>query len=97
MTRKVTFMLDEETIRRLHSASERLRKSESEIVREAIGEYHERVGRMGETEKQRFLTVIRELAPTVPHRSVEDVDNEIAEIRAARRAGGRGGARRGGR
>ncbi len=95
MARKVTFTLDEETIRRLQFASERLRKPQNEIVREAIGEYHERTGRMSETEKQRFLSVIREFAPTMPERSTRDVDNEIEEIRTARRTGGRGGVRRG--
>ena len=93
MARKVTFTLDDETIRRLQSASERLRKPKSEVVREAIGEYHDRVGRMSEVERQRFLAVIRELAPTIPQRSARDVDNEIAEIRAARRGGGRRGGR----
>ena len=93
MARKVTFTLDEETIQRLQSASERLRKPKSEVVREAIGDYHDRIGRMSEAERQRFLAVIRELAPTIPRRSVRDVENEIAEIRAARRGGGRRGRR----
>jgi predicted transcriptional regulator len=97
MARKVTFTLDDETIRRLQLASERLRKPQSEIVRDAIGEYHERTDRMSEAEKQRFLAVIREFAPTVPERPVQDIENEIEEIRAARRSGGRGGARRGNR
>lgn len=97
MARKVTFTLDDETIRRLQATSEQLQKPKSEIVREAIGEYHERVGRMSEAERLRFLAVIRDLVPSIPRRPLREVENEIAEIRAARRAGGRGGARRGSR
>jgi len=94
MVRKVTFTLDDETVRRLQSASERLRKPKSEIVREAIGEYHDRVGRMSETERQRFLAVIRDLVPSTPRRPLRDVEHEIEEIRTARRAGGRAGSKR---
>jgi metal-responsive CopG/Arc/MetJ family transcriptional regulator len=97
MARKVTFSLDDETIRMLQSTSERLRKPKSEVVRDAIGEYHERVGRMSETERQRFLAVIRDLVPSIPRRPLREVETEIAEIRQARRDGGRGGARRGSR
>ena len=46
MATKVTFTLDDQTIRRLESAAERLRKPKSEIVREAIGEYRESIGRL---------------------------------------------------
>ena len=94
MARKVTFTLDDETIRRLQVVSERLRKPKSEIVREAIGEYHDRAGRMSEAERQRFLSVIRDLVPSIPRRPLREVENEIEEIRNARRSGGRGGSRR---
>jgi predicted DNA-binding protein len=93
MATKVTFTLDEQTIRRLESAAERLRKPKSEIVREAIGEYHERIGRLSEAEKQRLLRVIRDLAPTVPRRRPGEVEREIEEVRTARRSGGRRGSR----
>jgi Ribbon-helix-helix protein, copG family. len=95
MVTKVTFTLDEATIRRLRSASDRLGTSKSQIVRDAIADFHEGMGRLSETEKQRLLRVIRELAPAVPTRSTSEVEREIAEIRMARRNGGRGGTRRG--
>jgi len=91
MARKVTFTLDDETIERLESASERLHKPQSEVVREAIGAYHERVGLLSETEKQRLLRVLHDLAPTIPQRPLSEVTKEIEEVRAARRAGGREG------
>jgi hypothetical protein len=97
MATKVTFTLDEPTIRRLRLASERLNKSKSEIVRDAIADFHEGIGRLSETERQRQLRVIRDLVPSIPLRPLKDVQNEIAEIRSARQSGGRGGIRRGSR
>jgi hypothetical protein len=94
MARKVTFTLDDETIRRLQSASERVRKPKSEIVREAVADYHDRIGRMSEAERQRFLSVIRDLVPSIPRRPLREVEEEIEAIRSARRAGGRGGTKR---
>lgn len=94
MARKVTFTLDEETIERLQSASDQLRKPKSEVVREAIDAFHERVGRLSDTEKQRLLRVIRDLAPAIPQRPLSEVTKEIEDVRTARRAGGREGTRR---
>jgi hypothetical protein len=97
MVKKVTFTLDDITIHRLNTASERLRKPKSEVVRDAIADYHDRAGKLSEVERQRMLRVIRDLAPTIPPRPPGDVEKEIAEIRLARRGGGRVGARRGSR
>jgi predicted transcriptional regulator len=97
MATKVTFTLDEPTIRRLQAASEQLKKPKSQIVRDAISDLHEGLGRLSETERQRQLRVIRDLVPSIPLRPQQDVDHEIAEIRSARRSGGRGGNRRGSR
>ena len=95
MVKKVTFTLDEPTIRRLQLSSERLNKSKSEVVRDAIADFHEGIGRLSETERQRQLRVIRDLVPSIPLRPLGDVEKELAEIRSARRSGGRGGSRRG--
>lgn len=89
MVRKVTFTLDDRTIRRLADAAERLKKPKSEVVRDAIADYHERVGRLSESERLRLLKIIDEIAASPPTRSQKEVESEIAEIRAARRAGGR--------
>ena len=89
MARKVTFTLDEETIRRLALTAERLKKPKSEVVREAVTEYHERTGRLSEAERQRLLKILDRMAHAKPTRPQHEVDEEIAEIRAARRGGGR--------
>jgi hypothetical protein len=86
---KVTFTLDEKTVGKLQDASKRLSKPKSEIVREAVIDYHARIGRLGERERQRLLRALDELAPLVPNRTRADVDRELRGIRLARRSGGR--------
>jgi predicted DNA-binding protein len=89
MVRKVTFTLDEQTLRRLQTAAERTRKPKSAIVREAIADYHDRIGKLSEAERLRLLKVMEEIMASPPSRPQEEVDREIAEIREARRRGGR--------
>ncbi|MEZ5332099.1 MAG: ribbon-helix-helix protein, CopG family [Thermoanaerobaculia bacterium] len=88
-TTKATFTLDPEALRSLERTAERLKKSKSEIVREAIVEYGERVGRLSERERLRMLRIFDEMVPTIPQRPQEEVEAELAEIRAERRSGGR--------
>ena len=97
MVKKVTFTLDDITIHRLSMASERFRKPKSEVVRDAIADYHDRAGKLSEVERQRMLRVVRELVPTIPKRPLKEVEDEIEAVRSARRAGGRGGTSRGSR
>ena len=89
-TLKMTFSLDEATAARLNEASVSLRKPKSEVVREAILDYAERVGRLSEAERRRLLGVFDEVVPAIPARPQADVDAELAELRQARRMGGRG-------
>jgi predicted transcriptional regulator len=89
MARKVTFTLDDHTVRLLALTADRLKKPKSEVVREAVADYHERTGRLSEAERQRMLQVIERMSHAKPTRSQAEVDREIAEIRAARRGGGR--------
>jgi predicted DNA-binding protein len=87
--RKVTFTLDEQTIRRLQSAAERTKKPKSEVVREAIADYHQRIGKLSEGERLRLLKIMEEIMASPPSRSQGEVEREIAEIRELRRLGGR--------
>ena len=86
---KMTFTLDDATVARLRQSAARLAKPQSEVVREAIADYAERVGRLSERERRHLLHVFDTLLPGVPPRSAANVDRELREIRAARRAGGR--------
>jgi hypothetical protein len=93
---KVTFTLDEASIHRLQDAAARLSLPKSQIVREAILDFHDRIGQLSERERAGMLRAFDELVPRIPVRSVSKVDLEIAEVRSARRAGGRRKPSRGG-
>jgi hypothetical protein len=88
-TNKVTFTLDAETVHRIEDAAEILDKPKSQIVREAVADYHGRIGRLSERERLRLLKIFDTLAPLVPARPQHEVDEELKEIRRARRSGGR--------
>jgi predicted transcriptional regulator len=88
-TTKVTFTLDQETLARLRTAAERLAIPKSAVVREAIRDFGERAGRLGETERRRQLDAFDRLVPVIPKRSRAEVERELDGLRRARRAGGR--------
>src|ERR1700757_411834 len=88
-TNKVTFTLDPETVHRIEDAAERLAKPKSQIVREAVADYHARIDRLSENERQRLLKIFDTLAPLVPARPQREVNAELKEIRRSRRTGGR--------
>lgn len=89
MAKKVTFTLDDETVRRIELSASRLRKPKSQVVREAVAHYYDRAGRLSEAERQHLLSVLDRMTTLAPSREAAEADREIAEIRAARRAGGR--------
>jgi hypothetical protein len=88
-TVKVTFTLDETTIDRLRLTAERLALPKSEVVREAIRDFSDRAARLSERERQRLLDAFDRYVPAIPARTARDVDAELAELRRARRQGGR--------
>ena len=85
----MTFTLDEPTVAKLRQSAARLDKAQSEVVREAIADYAERVGRLSERERLHLLRLFDSLVPGIPTRSAREVDAEIRAIRASRRHGGR--------
>ena len=89
-TTKVTFTFDQATIRRLEDAAARLDKPKSEIVREAIHDCHQRIGRLSESEKQRMLRVLDEIAKRPPTRPQQEVEAELKEIRLHAATAGEG-------
>jgi predicted transcriptional regulator len=86
---KVTFTLDDETVTRLRLTAERLRKPQSQVVREAVAEYAASTGRLTEVERRRMLAAFDRVVPAVPRRPLREVEAELRAIRAARRRGGR--------
>jgi len=88
-TTKVTFTLDAATLARLQEAAARLAKPKSEVVREAILEFHDRIGLLSERERLALLRAFDEMIPRIPRRDVRQVERELRAIRQARRSGGR--------
>jgi hypothetical protein len=88
-TTKVTFTLDNLAIQRLQDAAERLAVSKSEVVRDAILDFHDRLGQLSDRERSAMLRTFDEVIPKIPVRSAAAVDRELAEVREARRSGGR--------
>ena len=86
---KLTFTLDNETVATLGRTAERLGMAKSQVVREAIRLYGEQAGLLSADERDRALAVFDEVTGDLPGRPRQEVERELAEIRAARRAGGR--------
>ncbi len=86
---KVTFTLDRTSIQRLEDAADRLAVAKSEVVREAIIEFYDRLGRLSDRERNAMLRTFDEVVPGIAGRSVAAVNRELRELRQARRAGGR--------
>ena len=86
---KVTFTLDDRTVSRLRQTAARANKPQSQVVREAVNDYADRVGRLSETERVRMLAALDAIVCRKPIRTPADVDRELRAIRTARRSGGR--------
>ena len=88
MTR-VTFSLDDQTVARIRQTALRLRKPQSQIVREAVADYAERADRLSDSERAHALGVLARLGGAAPTRTAAGVNRELRALRSARRAGGR--------
>ena len=86
---KVTFTLDEQTVRSLRGTAARLAKPQSQVVREAVMDYAARAGRLSEAERLRLLKTFDHVVAAIPQQSASAVERELREIRASRKRGGR--------
>jgi len=86
---KVTFTLDDSTIASLERTAARLSKPKSQVVREAIRFYGEQTDRLSDEEREEMLKLFDEVTASIPHRPRVEVEKELAEVRRARRSGGR--------
>ncbi len=62
-------------------------------MREAIRDYSERIGKLSERERLRMLEIFDDVVPRIPTRPLSEVEDELKEIRSARRGGGRRSAK----
>ncbi|MCJ7630715.1 MAG: ribbon-helix-helix domain-containing protein [Longimicrobiales bacterium] len=94
---KFTFTLDDETVGALERAAACLGRPKSQVVREAIRQYGEQLDRLPDEERDRMLELFDEVTSGLPERSRSDVERELAEVRRARRSGGRSSGKGGSR
>jgi predicted transcriptional regulator len=86
---RVTFSLDDETVSSLRRTAARLRKPQSQVVREAVADFAARSERLSDDERRHALAVLERLRVSRPARTAAEVDDELKRLRSARRAGGR--------
>ena len=86
---RVTFSLDERTVDDIRRTAARLRRPQSQIVREAVAEYAAHADRLSERERREALAALDRLRRTKPSRPAPAVDAELRRLRADRRRGGR--------
>jgi hypothetical protein len=86
---KLTFSVDDATARTLRATAERLGKSQSLVIREAVAEYAAQSGRLAEVERRRMLAALDVMMKRPPTRPQAEADREIEEIRRSRRTGWR--------
>ncbi len=84
---KVTFTLDEGTVRQLRKMAERTKKPQSLVVREAVAHYAAKEDKLTDEERERKLRILRELGSQLPTRPQEEVDRELRDLRRSRRTG----------
>ena len=84
---KLTFSLDPATVDTLRRTAQRLRKPQSLIVREAIAQYAAQEDTLPEAERDRLLGVLQQIKSRPPTRPAAAVEDELQEIRRARRTG----------
>ena len=86
---KVTFSLDDETVDRIRRAAARLRKPQSQVVREAVADYATKADQLSERERSHLLGILDDLAGAPATRGARSVDTEIRDLRKTRRQSGR--------
>lgn len=86
---RATFSLDEATIAEIRRTAERLKKPQSHVIRDAVADYAARTDHLSERERRHILSVLERIRTARPTRTEAAVDKELADIRAARRGGGR--------
>jgi hypothetical protein len=84
---KLTFSLDDASVRTLRRVAERSRKPQSLVVREAIAQYAEREEMLASDERERLLAVVQRIRQRPATRPASAVRKELEEIRRSRRTG----------
>jgi predicted transcriptional regulator len=86
---RVTFSLDDATVETIRRTATRLKKPQSQVVREAVADYAARSDSLSAGEQRRLLDALDRLRAAAPTRPGRAVDAELADLRRVRRTGGR--------
>lgn len=84
---KLTFSLDDASVRMLRETAARTRKPQSLVVREAIAHYAAREDVLPAGERERLLGALRRIKSRPATRPLSEVDRELRELRRSRRIG----------
>lgn len=87
--KKMTFTLDEASVRHLERAAKRLGIPKSQVIREAVSLYGDQLGRLTESERTERLEAFDRVVPAIPDRPRDEVEHELDSLRKSRRGGGR--------
>lgn len=85
MVSKVTFTLDDDTVRTIRRLADRSHKPQSLVVREAVAHYAAADQKTTPEERERWIRTFDELVARVPPRAAADVTKEQEDIRQSRR------------
>jgi predicted DNA-binding protein len=84
---KMTFTIDEDTADTLRRISKRVDRPQSQVLREAIRHYEPLAGQLSAAERRKRVELFDRVVARIPNRPALEVDAELREIRASRRAG----------
>lgn len=87
MALKMTFTLDDATVRKINAIASRTSKPKSEVIRDAVEEYNVKTDRLSEAERHRMVKLLEEYSKQPPEKTKAEVDRELREIRESRRRG----------
>ena len=86
---KVTFTLDDATVEAIRAIAARKNKPRSLVIREAVAAYASQEEKLDDAERARRLRVLDDLMARPRTRPQVQVDDDLREIRRARRVGWR--------
>ena|ERR1700737_4327516 len=69
-TTKVTFTLDQATVTRIQEAAECLSIPKSEVVREAVQEFFDKIERLTDRKRLKMLRAFDKVIPLIPNRDI---------------------------
>jgi predicted DNA-binding protein len=86
---KMTFTIDLTTAETLKRIANRLQKSQSFVLREAITHYEPHAGQLSKAERKRRVELFDQVITSIRKKPASAVDAELKQLRTSRRKGWR--------